>query len=89
MTADHVHRVRQIGQSPALTRATIISRSTSPNTASIPNMARPAGVVVFTHECLAVDVARKVRAVDVIYVLSDLFILRGVPRHIPAPRAVP
>ena len=31
---------------PALVRATIISRSNSLNTASIPNMARPAGVVV-------------------------------------------
>jgi putative transposase len=36
----------------------------------------------FTHECLAVRVARKLRATDVIDVLSDLFILRGVPGHI-------
>jgi transposase InsO family protein len=36
----------------------------------------------FTHECLAIRVARKLRATDVIDVLSDLFILRGVPAHI-------
>ncbi len=33
----------------------------------------------FTHECLAIRVARRLKAVDVIDVLSDLFILRGVP----------
>ena len=36
----------------------------------------------FTHECLAIRVARKLKAVDVIDVLADLFILRGVPGHI-------
>jgi len=36
----------------------------------------------FTHECLAIRVARKLKAVDVIDVLSDLFIVRGVPGHI-------
>lgn len=36
----------------------------------------------FTHECLAIRVARKLKAVDVIDVLSDLFILRGSPSHI-------
>src|ERR1035438_7006973 len=36
----------------------------------------------FTHECLAIRVARKLNAIDVIDVLSDLFILRGVPGHI-------
>src|SRR5512143_2297042 len=36
----------------------------------------------FTHECLAIRVARKLRAIDVIDILSDLFILRGVPGHI-------
>jgi transposase InsO family protein len=36
----------------------------------------------FTHECLAIRVARKLKAADVIDVLSDLFILRGVPGHI-------
>jgi len=36
----------------------------------------------FTRECLAIRVDRKLKAVDVIDVLSDLFILRGVPQHI-------
>jgi transposase InsO family protein len=36
----------------------------------------------FTHECLAIRVARKLKAADVIDVLSDLFILRGVPAHL-------
>ena len=36
----------------------------------------------FSHECLAIRVARKLKAIDVIDVLSDLFILRGVPAHI-------
>jgi transposase InsO family protein len=36
----------------------------------------------FTHECLSIRVARKLKAVDVIDVLSDLFILRGVPGHV-------
>jgi putative transposase len=36
----------------------------------------------FTHECLAIRVERKLKAIDVIDVLSDLFILRGVPGHI-------
>ena len=36
----------------------------------------------FTHECLAIRIARKLRAIDVIDILSDLFILRGVPGHI-------
>ena len=36
----------------------------------------------FTHECLAIRVARKLKAIDVIDVLSDLFILRGGPGHI-------
>ena len=36
----------------------------------------------FTHECLAIRINRKLKAVDVIDVLSDLFILRGVPSHI-------
>src|SRR5262249_31263897 len=35
----------------------------------------------FTHECLAIRVARKLKAIDVIDVLSDLFILRGIPAH--------
>ena len=36
----------------------------------------------FTRECLAIRVARKLKSIDVIDVLSDLFILRGVPGHI-------
>jgi putative transposase len=36
----------------------------------------------FTRECLAIRVNRKLKAVDVIDVLSDLFILRGIPGHI-------
>src|SRR5687768_1332975 len=36
----------------------------------------------FTHECLAIRVARKLKAIDVIDLLSDLFILRGVPAHV-------
>ena len=36
----------------------------------------------FTHECLSICINRKLKAVDVIDVLSDLFILRGVPEHI-------
>jgi transposase InsO family protein len=36
----------------------------------------------FTHESLAIRVARRLKSSDVIDVLSDLFILRGVPGHI-------
>jgi hypothetical protein len=36
----------------------------------------------FTRECLAIRVRRRLNAVDVIDVLTDLFILRGVPSHI-------
>jgi transposase InsO family protein len=36
----------------------------------------------FTHECLAIRVARRLKSIDVIDTLSDLFILRGVPGHI-------
>ena len=36
----------------------------------------------FTHECLAIRVARRLKSIDVIDALSDLFILRGVPGHI-------
>ena len=36
----------------------------------------------FTRECLAIRVSRKLKAHDVIDVLSDLFSLRGVPSHI-------
>ena len=36
----------------------------------------------FTREWLANRVARKLKAVDVIDALSNLFILRGVPGHV-------
>ena len=36
----------------------------------------------FTHECLAITVKRRLNSLDVIDVLSDLFILRGVPAYI-------
>jgi len=36
----------------------------------------------FTRECIAIRVERRLKAVNVIDVLSDLFILRGVPAHI-------
>jgi len=36
----------------------------------------------FTHECLAIRIDRKLKSIDVIDVLSDLFVLRGVPEHI-------
>jgi putative transposase len=36
----------------------------------------------FTRECLTIRVDRKLKSTDVIDVLSDLFILRGVPGHI-------
>jgi hypothetical protein len=34
----------------------------------------------------AIRVARKLKAIDVIDVLSDLFILRGIPAHIRSDR---
>jgi putative transposase len=36
----------------------------------------------FTRECLAIRVDRKLSSIDVIDLLSNLFILRGVPGHI-------
>src|SRR6516164_5328330 len=36
----------------------------------------------FTHECLAIRVDRKLKSADVIGVLSDQFMLRGVPEHV-------
>lgn len=36
----------------------------------------------FTRECIAIRVNRKLKAIDVIDVLSDMFILRGIPSHI-------
>jgi len=39
--------------------------------------------IEFSHECLAIRVARKLKAIDVIDVLSDLLILRGHSRSHP------
>jgi transposase InsO family protein len=36
----------------------------------------------FTHECIAIRIERKLKAIDVIDVLSDLFITRGMPEHV-------
>jgi transposase InsO family protein len=36
----------------------------------------------FTHECLSIWIARRLNSTDVIDVLSDLFMLRGVPGHV-------
>ncbi len=36
----------------------------------------------FVHDCLAIRADRRLNSTDVIDVLSDLFILRGVPEHI-------
>ena len=36
----------------------------------------------FTRECLAIRINRKLKSSDVIDVLSDLFILRGIPTHV-------
>jgi putative transposase len=36
----------------------------------------------FTRECLAIKVARRLRATDVIEALMELFLSRGVPEHI-------
>lgn len=36
----------------------------------------------FTRECLAIKVARKLNSKDVIETLTDLFIERGVPKHV-------
>jgi len=36
----------------------------------------------YTRECLATHVARRVRSKDVVFVLADLILKRGVPTHI-------
>lgn len=36
----------------------------------------------FTHECLGIKIARKLKSADVIDALTDLFILRGIPDHV-------
>jgi hypothetical protein len=36
----------------------------------------------FTHECLAIRVKRKLKSIDVIEALADLFLVRGAPQHV-------
>lgn len=36
----------------------------------------------FAHECIAIRIERKLKSIDVIDVLSDLFITRGVPEYV-------
>jgi transposase InsO family protein len=36
----------------------------------------------YTRECLAIDVSRKLTAIDVVERLADLFISRGIPKYI-------
>jgi len=36
----------------------------------------------FTHECLAIKVARKLNSKDILDCLADLFMQRGFPEHI-------
>jgi putative transposase len=36
----------------------------------------------FTHECIAIRIERKLKSIDVVDVLSDLFMTRGVPEHV-------
>ena len=36
----------------------------------------------FTHECIAIRIERKLKSIDVIEVLANLFITRGVPEYI-------
>ena len=36
----------------------------------------------YTHECLAIRVARRMTAHDVLWVLADLFLEYGIPEHI-------
>lgn len=36
----------------------------------------------YTRECLTIDVARKINAIDVVECLADLFVFRGTPEYI-------
>jgi transposase InsO family protein len=36
----------------------------------------------FTYECIAIRIERRLKSIDVIDVLSDLFITRGAPEHV-------
>ena len=42
----------------------------------------------FTRESLAIRVARKLKATDVIEALCELFVSRGIPSHIHGPEFV-
>ena len=63
-----------------ITSGPTTSSRTAPTTAG--NIRMLNVIDEFTHECLAIRINRKLKAIDVIDVLSDLFILRGVPGHI-------
>jgi hypothetical protein len=69
------------GRAPSI--AIMSSRTTSSRTHHDGRKYRMLNVVdEFTQECLAIRINRALKAVDVIDVLSDLFMLRGVPSHI-------
>ena len=36
----------------------------------------------YSHECVASVVARRIRSQDVLLILADLFLSRGIPTHI-------
>ena len=36
----------------------------------------------FTHECLAIRIKRRLKSIDVIEALADLFLTRGAPTHV-------
>jgi putative transposase len=36
----------------------------------------------YIHECLAIRIKRKLKAIDVIEALADLFLTRGAPEHV-------
>ena len=36
----------------------------------------------FTQKCIAIQINRKLKSTDVIDVLSNLFIMRGIPTHV-------
>lgn len=54
--------------------------------ASRTNDGRPLKILTlideYTRECLAIDVARRIRSQDVLDRLAELFVRRGVPEHI-------
>ena len=52
---------------------------------TVPTMAKPSGCCAFSTsspESLAIRVARKLKATDVIEALCELFVSRGIPAHI-------